>query len=104
MFQTYSKHVYYKCEDDTWFARKNHGKLFAGWRCIGSIDLSNMLEEDSKNSDLLAQKTCEQLQKGPPKDFIPYFKLGNHSLIIKNTSKQYLFSLGTAITEVYNWL
>ena len=104
MFQTDNRDIYYKREDDTWFVKSNRKKFFVGWRCIGSINLSYMLKEYPEDPKLIFRETCEQLQTGPPKDFIPYFKVGNYPLTIKDTSKLYSFNLGSAIIEVYTWI
>ena len=104
MFQTRNNYVYYKRDDDTWFVKYHHRKLLAGWRCIGSIDLSEAPEEYLEDPELFVYDTCAQLENGPPENFTPYFKVGNHPLTIKEKLGRYGVNLGTAIIEVYKWI
>ena len=104
MFQTYKRDIYYRREDGTWFVENDNRRLMVGWKCIGSINITNILEDSFGDSQLLGEKIGEQLQIGAPEGFILGFKTGNHPLVIKEDANGYKIHMGMAIREVYKWI
>ena len=104
MFQTYNGDTYYRRENGTWFVENDNKRLMVGWKCIGSIDFSNIPREYIEDPELIVEEKEEQLQDGPPIDFVPYFKMGHHPLTIKKGRNEYIFDIGAAIIDVYRWI